>query len=265
MLGTHAKKSGVYGFTGSAAAAFFTADAGAHWKASRPLGTCAITGCAQQETRMIKGAMGLDFDWTDATGNSLWVGSNSESIYDPRGNVLPGPVPDSYGHLFHTSDGGQSWRPVHGSAAHALPNVPVNAIKVDPGDPQTVYVGTYLGLYVTHDGGSNFDRMGLGLPLTAVTSICITASTRTLKVSTYGRGFWEIDQHAAGVESGAKGRGDLDFNQRLDPFDLIALVAAMGSTNADDRYRQEADLVGAASAVDDADLAAFLARFGGSP
>ena len=107
--------------------------------------------------------------------------------------------------------------------------------------------------------------MGLGLPLVDVSQICITPATGSVKVATYGRGFWEIDQHAAGIEAGTKGRGDLDFNQRLDPFDLLDLVAAMGTTNASDGYRQEADLTGDVAAVDDADLAAFLARFGGTP
>ena len=154
---------------------------------------------------------------------------------------------------------------MHGSGAHQLPNTLVNTIKMDPHDAQTVYVGTALGVYVTHDGGATFDRMGLGLPLADVTQICITPSTGSVRVSTYGRGFWEVDQHAAGIEAGAKGRGDLDFNQRLDAFDLLDLVAAMGKTNASDAYRQEADLAGSTSAIDDADLSAFLSRFGGSP
>jgi hypothetical protein len=107
--------------------------------------------------------------------------------------------------------------------------------------------------------------MGVGMPLAAVTDICITPVTQTLRVATYGRGFWEIDQHAAGVHAGAHGRGDLDFNQRLDPFDLIEMARTMGKTNADDGYRQEADLTGRSAAIDDADVTLFLQRFGGTP
>jgi hypothetical protein len=145
-----------------------------------------------------------------------------------------------------------------------LPNVPADVVRVDPHDSQTVYVGTFLGLYVTHDAGQTFDRMGVGLPLAAVTDLCINPVTQTLRVSTYGRGFWEIDQHAA-TAGGTRGRGDMDGNQRLDAFDLLDLVRTMGKTNADDGYRQEADLTGRAAAVDDADLTLFLSRFGGAP
>jgi HPt (histidine-containing phosphotransfer) domain-containing protein len=264
-LGTHQARAGVYAMTAAYGMVFTTVDAGAHWKASRPLGTCVAASCAAQQPNLIKGATQPEFDWSDATGNTLWVGSNTTALTDATGKLISGPVPDAYGHLFRTTDGGLTWLPVHGSGARQLPNTLVNTLKMDPRDPHTLYVGTVLGVYVTHDDGVTFDRMGVGLPLADVTQICVTPSTGSLKVSTYGRGFWQVDQHAAGIEAGAKGRGDLDYNQRLDAFDLLDLVAAMGATNASDTYRQEADLVGGTSAIDDADLGAFLARFGGTP
>jgi photosystem II stability/assembly factor-like uncharacterized protein len=264
-IGTHQKHTGIYAFSGDSGGVFSTADAGAHWIAARPLGSCTDASCAVQQKNFIKGASGLDFDWSDASGKTLWVGSNTTNLSDPKGNSIPGPVPDSFGHLFHTTDAGLSWYPVHGSGAHTLPNVEVNTVKVDPIDSQTVYVGTFFGLYVTHDGGATFDRMGVGLPMASVLDICVTSSTGSIKVATYGRGFWEIDQHAAALQAGVHGRGDMDFNQRIDAFDLIDLVSRMGATNQDDRYRQEADLTGNVAAIDDDDLTALLGRFGGTP
>jgi photosystem II stability/assembly factor-like uncharacterized protein len=263
-LGTDSKHAGFYAFSADSGGVFVTSDTGAHWRAARPLGSCTDPSCAVKQPNLIKGAAGLDFDWSDATGSTLWVGSTATNLSDALGHNIDGPVPDAWGHLFHTTDAGLSWYPMHGSGAHALPNVEVNTVKVDPLDSQTVYIGTVLGLYVTHDGGATFDRMGLGLPLASVTDICVTSSTGSIKVSTYGRGFWEIDQHAA-LQAGARGRGDMDFNQRIDAFDVIDLVSRLGATNQSDRYRQEADLTGAAAAIDDGDLAAQLAKFGGTP
>ena len=86
-----------------------------------------------------------------------------------------------------------------------------------------------------------------------------------MKVATYGRGIWQLNLGAGGLAAGIRGRGDMDFNQQIDGFDLLDLVAAMGSTSQDAAYRQEADLAGTTNAVDDSDLSAFLSRVGGRP
>ncbi len=98
-----------------------------------------------------------------------------------------------------------------------------------------------------------------------VTDICVAPGSSNMKVATYGRGIWQLNMGPGGLPAGAKGLGDLDFNQRLDGFDLLDLAAALGSTTASAAYRQEADLVGSTNAVDDSDLAAFLQKFGGRP
>jgi len=208
------------------------------------------------------------FDPSDPTGNRYWVGSEATTAFDTTlpaaANPPAQPVPDSLGHLFRTDDRGMSWTPVLGSGTATLPNVPIASLKADPNDPNTLYVGTYVGLYKTIDGGQTFTR-DPGLPLVKVTDICVAPSSSNMKVATYGRGIWQLNLGPGGLAAGAKGLGDLDFNQRLDGFDLPDLAAALGSTTASTAYRQEADLVGSTNAVDDSDLVAFLQKFGGRP
>jgi hypothetical protein len=157
-----------------------------------------------------------------------------------------------------------SWTPVLGSGAATLPNVPIASLKADPNDPNTLYVGTYVGLYKTTDGGQTFTR-DPGLPLVKVTDICVAPGSSNMKVATYGRGIWQLNGSPGGLVAGAKGRGDLDFNQQIDGFDLLDLAATLGNDSTSAAYRQEADLVGSTNAVDDSDLVALLQKFGGRP
>lgn len=259
FLATHAKAEGVYAVDGIGGIVYVSPNAGADWYASNVLGT----NLAQ--TSGIKGTAGLSFDPSDSSGKKLWVGSQATTIFDTTDpTVPPTPVPDVYGHLFKTDDRGLNWQPVTGGGT--LPNVPAVAVKFDPGDAtgQTVYVGTDVGLYITRDGGGSFTRAP-GLPLVRVDDICVSPASHNMKIATFGRGFWQLDTGASGSLAGARGRGDLNFDQRLDAFDLIDLAGVLGTTNSSPSYRPEADLVGTVNAVDDQDLAAFLLRFGGAP
>lgn len=266
----HPKAAGVYGATGTAGSVFSSADGGGNWTAGRVLGTNGGRALG------IKGATQISFDPGDNTGAGFLVASNSAFVFDTTSANVKNPpvqaVPDDFGHLFKTTDRGLTWTSVTGGGAiprggnvnTQLPNAPIEAVKFDPNDRQTVYVGTWIGLYKSTNGGVDFTR-DRGLPLVKVTDICIAPQSTSLKISTYGRGFWQLNLTPGGALAGVRGHGDLDFNQRLDAFDLIDLVAAMGTTNQSAGYRQEADLVGNTNAVDDADLAAFLARFGSAP
>jgi hypothetical protein len=262
-LAAHDKQPGVYAVAASAGAIFVTADGGANWWGSAILGTG-----AQQTSVGLKSSTGVAFDPTDPTGTRYWAASEATTAFDTSlavaANPPAQPVPDSLGHLFLTEDRGRTWRPVLGTGAARLPNVPIASLKADPNDANTLYVGTYVGLYKTTDGGQTFTR-DPGLPLVKVTDICVAPGSSNMKVATYGRGIWQLNLGPGGLSGGARGRGDMDFNQQLDGFDLLDLVAAMGSTNRDPTYRQEADLVGTTNAVDEQDLGVFLQRVGGRP
>ena len=249
------KKSGVYA-AASNRYTFVTSDGGAHWFTGNHVGLDAANA-PDGLTRI----NGIAFDPSDPTFSTLWAASGAF--------VLPSglPIPDAVGHVFRTTDRGVTWTALPGVAGSRLPNVPVSTLVADHNDPagNTVYVGTDAGLYRTTDGGLHWARFGSGLPLGSVTGVCLNESSSSIKLAMWGRGIWQVNTAASGNPAGVRGRGDLNHHLRLDGFDLIDLAAALGATQADDRYRAEADLVGAVNAIDDDDLTAFLARFGGSP
>ena len=96
----------------------------------------------------------------------------------------------AYSHVWKSVNGGVSWSVIE----TGLPaGVPVNTVKVDPTNSNIVYTGTNLGMYRSVDGGANWARFGSGLPLVEVTDIYTSPDAKMLRVSTFGRGFWQIN------------------------------------------------------------------------
>jgi hypothetical protein len=91
-----------------------------------------------------------------------------------------------------------------------------------------------------------------------------------LRVSTYGRGLWEIYPHSEAA--GSPGNGDWDHSGVIDFLDLAALASRLGATAGTatavppaPRYDSAVDLAGVATQIEDADLSALLAKFGSTP
>ena len=202
------------------------------------------------------------------SSNSLL--SNAVNCANPAaGNCDPAVfIPASVGHLFKTTDGGNTWTPFHGNGTgFDLPNFPIFVLRYDPADPtdKTLWVGTEFGLYRTTDGGNTWAPYGLGLPAVRVTDVRISNNGGMVRVSTYGRGVWEI---LPGSEPPTgPGTGDFDRSQIIDFFDVASLAARMGSTPAAANnlaYDSSTDLNGSAT-LDEADLGLLLAKFGSTP
>jgi photosystem II stability/assembly factor-like uncharacterized protein len=89
------------------------------------------------------------------------VGRLTTMAVDPRDpNVIyvgsPGAGGDEGSGVWKTTDGGTSWRPI----ADDLPTLAVNAIALDPSDPDRVYVVLFhYGLYRSDNAGSNWARV----------------------------------------------------------------------------------------------------------
>ena len=97
------------------------------------------------------------------------------------------------GHVFRTSDGGDSWIDLTGN----LPDMPVNTLLLDPDaalfSPRVLYAGTDIGVFrMTLDGTTTWQPFGTGLPPVVVNRLAYNPMTRQLLAATYGRGIWAI-------------------------------------------------------------------------
>ena len=93
-------------------------------------------------------------------------------------------------HLWKSTNFGASWSSLEGTGFPT--GIPVNTIANDPGDVNTLYAGTHLGVYRSTDGGANWTRFGTGMPLVNVTDLYISPDSTLVRAATFGRGFWEL-------------------------------------------------------------------------
>ena len=102
-------------------------------------------------------------------------------------------TPGRAGHVFSTTDGGKSWKNITGN----LPDSPANSIVLDPSFPDTLYVGTDVGPFVTYNGGHNWYPLGTGFPMVSIWQLDLDPSHRLLAAGTHGRGAFKLSDTVA--------------------------------------------------------------------
>ncbi len=95
-------------------------------------------------------------------------------------------------HLWKSTNGGTSFASIDGAGSGFPTGVPVNEVTTDPGASNVVYAATHLGVYKSIDSGATWVRFGSGLPLVNTTDFYISPASDRMRVSTFGRGFWEL-------------------------------------------------------------------------
>jgi hypothetical protein len=248
---THMKVKNLYAAV-AGGRVYVTTDGGGNWyESKRAVSTDAVNYLS---------LFTVAFDPGDLTGNTVWAASPASGLNDGT------PIPTGKGHLFKCTGAASTT-----VAATCLPmssgipeSVAVNVVKVDPGDSNTIYAGTEIGMYRSVDGGLNISRYGTGLPLVSVTDIAVNADGSAIRVSTFGRGFWEIYPNNA-APGGVAGNGDLDSSGVLDGFDLVLESAMLFSDRLSADYNPVGDLGGGANTIDLTDIDLLIGKLGGRP
>ena len=111
--------------------------------------------------------------WVDeANTNRIWA--TSSSIGGPR--------------VWRSDDGGTTWTDRTGT----LPALPINAIQVDPANPNRAWVSADVGVHQTTDGGATWSKFGRGLPNVLAQDLLYHPHARVLRVGTRNRGVWQV-------------------------------------------------------------------------
>jgi len=91
--------------------------------------------------------------------------------------------------LYKTSDFGATWT----SIAAGLPERAINVVFEDRQNPDLLFVGNDMGVYVSLDGGKHWSALKGDMPLVAVHDLVVHPREGDLVVGTYGRGIWVTD------------------------------------------------------------------------
>ncbi len=92
-------------------------------------------------------------------------------------------------YVFKSTDYGKTWVSIKGN----LPDEPVNVIREDPHNPNILYLGTDLGVYVTIDGGKTWHSLRCNLPTLPVHDLKVHPLEADLVIGTHGRSVYLLD------------------------------------------------------------------------
>lgn len=92
-------------------------------------------------------------------------------------------------YVWRSTDYGESWE----SLADGIPFGPVNIIREDPRNPDILYLGTDVGVYVSLDRGESWEVLANGIPSTFVHDLIVHPRDDIMVAATHGQGMLAFD------------------------------------------------------------------------
>ncbi len=136
--------------------------------------------------------------WTDVTANipdlpaGLWVSHIDASPHDEAAALVTVDghrSGDMATYVFRTTDFGETWTALGTEGVEGFAHVTIQ----DPVNPELLFLGTEMGLYISLDGGAGWARFKGDLPKVPVHDLDIHPRERDLIVATHGRGIYILD------------------------------------------------------------------------
>lgn len=140
--------------------------------------------------------------WTNVTPKGMPPMGRVQSIDDSphrKGSALVSYYRTLLGELkpyiYRTDDYGATWTLLTDGRNGIPGDHPTRVARFDPGREGFIYAGTEFGMFVSTDGGRNWQSLQLNLPSTPVTDLKVFRGD--LVMSTMGRGVWILDNVSA--------------------------------------------------------------------
>ncbi|TAK57980.1 MAG: T9SS type A sorting domain-containing protein [Bacteroidetes bacterium] len=126
--------------------------------------------------------------WSNVTG-VLPERYPTDIYFDTKKSATAFITYSGYGgsHVFKTTNLGQSWIDISSN----LPDIPVQSIVNDPEEPEHLFVGSDLGVFLSTDGGASWNDFNAGMPPAMVTDLTTFNPTGILRAATFGNGVYQ--------------------------------------------------------------------------
>ena len=111
--------------------------------------------------------------------------------------------------IWRTTDGGKTWASIiNGLPKDERTGSWVNSLRADPVQPGLLFAGTETAVYVSFDNGDHWQSLRQNMPSTSIRDLAVHTDTHLndLVISTYGRGFWVLDNITPLREIAAHGK-----------------------------------------------------------
>jgi photosystem II stability/assembly factor-like uncharacterized protein len=140
-------------------------------------------------------------DWEELTGRypgvpeGTWVRRMEPSPHDPSTFFVAFDghrTNDFTPYVYMTEDGGRAFTSVASDLPRGGPDF-VHVVRQDPVNPNLLFVGTDVGVYVSTDKGAHWQKFMNGLPTVPVHDLKIHPRDHELIAGTHGRSIWIVD------------------------------------------------------------------------
>lgn len=185
-------------FTATDSTIYKTTDGGNNWNPVGDISNILILAVDPNNSNIVYAADADNNFYESDDGGNNW--NAVHQFNNPVTDIEPHPdltgvvfvtfaAYDSLSQIFKSDDAGQNWI----NTSNNFPAEPAHCIAISDHNNHHLYVGGNSGVYFSDDAGQTWNSWNDGLPKSIVKDILYHPLDRTVRIATFGRGYWQTE------------------------------------------------------------------------